>query len=120
MTEAWTTGMSRWLIALNTNLPIPGYEKTVSTTTTPPSKKPHDYRRQPTDDYVLSEEQIESVDRLLGRRLAAKRARDFDLADALQAELRALGIEVDDKARLWYVRYHDGGRAASSFRVRGW
>jgi cysteinyl-tRNA synthetase len=53
-------------------------------------------------------------------RIAAKKARDFEKADVLQAELRSLSVEVDDEKRLWYVRYHDGGRAASSFNVRGW
>jgi len=80
----------------------------------------HDYRRDRSDDYSLRPEELEKVDALLGKRLAAKKARDFDRADALQAELRGMGVEVDDKQRVWYVRYHDGGRAASSFNVRGW
>ena len=36
-----------------------------------------------------------------------------------QTELRELGIEVDDKAKQWYIRYGDGERTASSYNVRG-
>ena len=79
----------------------------------------HDYTRSQTDDYDLGIEQLDKVDELLGRRLAAKRARDFDRADLLQTELRELGIEVDDKAKQWYIRYGDGERTASSYNVRG-
>ena len=81
--------------------------------------KLHDYSRSHTDDYALRAEQLDRIDELLGRRLAAKRARDFEKADQLQAELRQLGIEVDDRARQWYVRYGDGERTASSYNVRG-
>ena len=79
----------------------------------------HDYSRSQSDDYFLETEQLDKIDELLGRRLAAKRARDFDRADRLQTELRELGIEVDDKARQWYIRYGDGERTASSYNVRG-
>ena len=78
----------------------------------------HDYVRSFRDDYVLSASQLAQVDELLGLRLSAKRKRDFHRADDLQTELRNLGVEVDDKAREWYVRYHDGRRSASSFNVR--
>ena len=81
--------------------------------------KLHDYSRSHTDDYALRAEQLDRIDELLGRRLAAKRARDFEKADQLQAELRQLGVEVDDRARQWYVRYGDGERTASSYNVRG-
>ena len=64
--------------------------------------------------------ELQEIDSLLGRRLAAKKKRDFETADGLQAELRAKGVEVDDRARSWYIRYRDGGRTASSFSVRGW
>ena len=80
----------------------------------------HDYSRASSDDFVLTVDEIEQINALLGRRLAAKKGREFDKADSLQAELRALGVEVDDKRRGWYVRYHEGGRTASSFNVRGW
>jgi hypothetical protein len=45
--------------------------------------KLHDYSRSQTDDYELGAEQLDRVDELLGRRLAAKRARNFDQADLL-------------------------------------
>lgn len=79
----------------------------------------HDYRRASADDFELSSSRCDEIDALLGRRLAAKKARDFQRADALQTELRALGIEVDDRRREWYVRYHEGRRSASSWTVRG-
>ncbi len=41
MTDAWTRGMSRWLMALNTSRPTPGHAKIVSTTTTPDRRKPN-------------------------------------------------------------------------------
>jgi cysteinyl-tRNA synthetase len=78
----------------------------------------HDYVRSRADDYEMSEADLAQVDELLGRRLAAKKAREFGRADELQAELRELGVEVDDKRREWYVRYHDGRRSASSWNVR--
>ena len=37
------------------------------------------------------------------RRHAAKRRRAFQRADELQVELRALGVETDDKAREWRI-----------------
>jgi cysteinyl-tRNA synthetase len=78
----------------------------------------HDYARSEADDYELGRAQLAEIDALLGRRLAAKKAREFGKADALQEELRRLGVEVDDKRREWYVRYHDGRRSASSWNVR--
>ena len=39
---------------------------------------------------------------------AAKRKRNFDVADELQEELRGLGVETDDKAREWRVAYRQG------------
>jgi hypothetical protein len=77
----------------------------------------HDYVRDARDDYDLHPEKLERIESLLGIRLAARKARDFERADMLQAELRGLGVEVDEKAKQWYVRYHDGGRAASSFKL---
>ena len=49
------------------------------------------------------------VDRLLTERVAAKRSREYDKADKLRDELRAMGIEVADKERTWRVR-GSGGR----------
>ena len=41
------------------------------------------------------------VDALLARRTAARKEKDYDTADALQAELKALGLYVDDKKRTY-------------------
>lgn len=64
----------------------------------------HDYVRSQTDRFELTPSEAQEVDALLGRRLAAKKARDFDKADSLQMSLRGLGVEVDDKTRSWHVR----------------
>ena len=45
----------------------------------------------------------EEIEALVSQRHAAKRRRAFELADDLQAELRALGVETDDKAREWRI-----------------
>ena len=42
-----------------------------------------------------------AVEGMLARRFAAKKARDFDAADAIQAELRAMGVFVNDKKKTW-------------------
>ena len=42
-----------------------------------------------------------AVDALLARRAAARKEMDYDTADALQAELKALGLYVDDKKRTY-------------------
>ena len=39
----------------------------------------------------------------MGQRLAKKKARQFQDADALQEELREMGVEVDDRRRVWYM-----------------
>jgi cysteinyl-tRNA synthetase len=60
--------------------------------------------RSATDTFDLPQSKAEAIDSLLGQRLAAKKARAFEKADALQAELRGIGVEVDDKSREWHVR----------------
>lgn len=42
-----------------------------------------------------------AVQELLARRVVMKKARDFDAADAIQAELLAMGVWVNDKTRTW-------------------
>ena len=44
---------------------------------------------------------VEVVEPLLVRRIDAKKARDFDAADALQAELQAMGVLINDRQRTW-------------------
>lgn len=44
---------------------------------------------------------VAAVDALLARRAAARKEMDYDTADALQAELKALGLYVDDKKRTY-------------------
>ena len=44
---------------------------------------------------------IAAVDEMLARRVEMKKARDFDAADAIQAELLAMGVWVNDKQRTW-------------------
>ena len=56
----------------------------------------HDYTRSARDDFEVDGDLLAQIDALLGRRLAAKKARDFPRADVLQSELRDLGVEVRD------------------------
>ena len=42
---------------------------------------------------------------MLAQRLAAKKMRRFDEADSLQADLRRMGVEVDDRTLEWRVAY---------------
>lgn len=62
--------------------------------------------RRPDGPYELKGEapegvNVEAVQSLLARRLDAKKERDFETADELQAELLAMGIYVNDKQRKW-------------------
>ena len=60
----------------------------------------HDYRRQEGDTIPVDEGRVNS---LIAQRLAARVGRDFAMADRLRDELRGIGIEVDDSARVWRV-----------------
>ena len=59
------------------------------------------YSRSPNCDVDLSSQEREQIEDLLDARQAAKRRRNFQRADDLQLELRALGVETDDTAREW-------------------
>ena len=59
------------------------------------------YSRSPNCRVDLSRQDREQIEDLMTRRHAAKRRRNFQRADDLQVELRALGVETDDKAREW-------------------
>ena len=45
--------------------------------------------------------QVAAVEEKLARRVELKRSRDFEAADALQAELLAMGIWLNDRQRTW-------------------
>jgi hypothetical protein len=53
------------------------------------------------------------VNSLIAQRLQCKMSRDFDTADRIRDDLRAMGVEVDDKVRTWACA---GG---GGFTVRG-
>jgi len=40
---------------------------------------------------------VEEVQALVDERIAAKQARDFKRADEIRAQLRAVGVELEDK-----------------------
>lgn len=63
----------------------------------------HDYMREVGCDAELSAEALSEINDLLAKRLARKKAREFDKADALQEVLWQRGVGVDDKARTWWV-----------------
>jgi len=71
----------------------------------------HDYVRAKDDVIPLSSKKLAQIDRLLGARLAAKKARQFAEADLVQARLRRLGVEVDDRGLkkdeqpIWRIKY---------------
>ena len=44
---------------------------------------------------------VDNVADILAKRVEAKKERDFDTADALQSELLAMGIYIDDRKRTW-------------------
>ena len=52
---------------------------------------------------ALRRQDFEQIEDLMTQRHAAKRRRAFQRADDLQVELRALGVETDDKAREWRI-----------------
>ena len=52
---------------------------------------------------ALRRQDFEQIEDLMTQRHAAKRRRAFQRADELQVELRALGVETDDKAREWRI-----------------
>ena len=63
----------------------------------------HDYERDFSDLTKVSDDDLSQINKLLGQRLAKKKARQFQDADALQEELRDMGVEVDDRRRVWYM-----------------
>jgi hypothetical protein len=80
----------------------------------------HDYMREPGDVAPIAPETEAQIHRLLAKRLAKKKAREFGEADVLQEELWQLGVEVDDRARSWYyVLPGSKGKAAPGGAVSG-
>eukprot|EP00966_Prymnesium_polylepis_P118107 2730685-Prymnesium_polylepis.1 len=53
----------------------------------------------------LDARDLGEIDGLLAERLAFKKQRRFDEADRVQDQLRALGVETDDRNREWRVKY---------------
>mmetsp|Transcript_24350 Transcript_24350/g.76098 ORF Transcript_24350/g.76098 Transcript_24350/m.76098 type:complete len:255 (+) Transcript_24350:23-787(+) len=60
----------------------------------------HDYRRG--DDGSIAVD-VPRVDSLLARRLSCKMSGKYDEADRLRDELREVGVEVQDKLKIWRV-----------------
>ena len=58
---------------------------------------------------------VEAVEALLEQRAEAKKERDYDTSDALQAQLKEMGVYIDDRKRTWCA-----ARARNSgFTLRG-
>ena len=57
---------------------------------------------------------ISAVEELLSRRMQAKKDKAYDTADALQAELKEMGVWVNDKARTW-----EEAKGQSGYSLRG-
>jgi 5'-3' exonuclease len=60
----------------------------------------HDYRRAEGDAAPVDEARVHA---LLAQRLAARVGRQFTDADRLRDELRAMGVEIDDRVKTWRV-----------------
>mmetsp|Transcript_12279 Transcript_12279/g.16570 ORF Transcript_12279/g.16570 Transcript_12279/m.16570 type:complete len:366 (+) Transcript_12279:77-1174(+) len=61
----------------------------------------HDYRRADDGSTIVD---LARVHFLLARRLACKMSRNYDEADKIRSELRDLGVEVQDKLKIWTAR----------------
>mmetsp|Transcript_157814 Transcript_157814/g.294341 ORF Transcript_157814/g.294341 Transcript_157814/m.294341 type:complete len:680 (-) Transcript_157814:7-2046(-) len=78
----------------------------------------------PKDEYVLTDWQIQHVNKVLGQRHAARIAKRYDEADALQTYLREhLGVHNDEASHQWRVKEHAllknaTLKAAEEWRVR--
>ncbi|KAJ8605892.1 hypothetical protein CTAYLR_000606 [Chrysophaeum taylorii] len=59
----------------------------------------HDYSRDPRDGGPVPQ----GTHALIARRLQLKMSGKYPEADATREELRALGVEVNDRAKLWRV-----------------
>eukprot|EP00635_Sarcinochrysidales_sp_CCMP3193_P003111 CAMPEP_0118895930 /NCGR_PEP_ID=MMETSP1166-20130328/4045_1 /TAXON_ID=1104430 /ORGANISM="Chrysoreinhardia sp, Strain CCMP3193" /LENGTH=506 /DNA_ID=CAMNT_0006834981 /DNA_START=133 /DNA_END=1653 /DNA_ORIENTATION=+ len=64
----------------------------------------HDYRRG--DDGSVHVD-LARVHHLLAKRLACKMSRSYDEADRVRQELRDVGVEVQDKLKIWTARPPD-------------
>ena len=64
----------------------------------------HDYQRVDDGTVQMTVEDQAQLDDLLFQRMTAKKKRDYDAADKVQALLRAAGVFVDDRARTYEIR----------------
>ena len=62
----------------------------------------HGYERRADDDDGGVD--AAAVDELLAERALLRKCRDFDAADRVRGRLRALGVDVDDRNKLWSRR----------------
>ena len=85
----------------------------------------HDYARAAVDADGELAVPVSEVDALLARRLRAKIAADYGEADALQDQLRSLGVEINDRIKEWRADGSDeewrlaGQRPREEFRGGG-
>lgn len=66
----------------------------------------HDYRR---DDNGSAQVDEAKVNKMLADRMQAKMGRDFDSADRIRDDLKAMGVEVYDKEKTWKATGGGGG-----------
>ena len=64
----------------------------------------HDYQRVDDGTVQMNPNDQAQLDDLLFQRMTAKKKRDYDAADKVQALLRAAGVFVDDRARTYEIR----------------
>lgn len=69
--------------------------------------KDHDYDRDAEDSTPIAADLLARIDDLLAQRLHKKKQRLFEEADALQDELWDLGVDINDRARLWRMELNE-------------
>jgi hypothetical protein len=61
---------------------------------------------------------VEKVEGLIAKRLKIQRSRDYEKADAIRDELRAMGVDVFDKQKEWRVRWTGSKGVPQAARAR--
>mmetsp|Transcript_114306 Transcript_114306/g.197606 ORF Transcript_114306/g.197606 Transcript_114306/m.197606 type:complete len:725 (-) Transcript_114306:80-2254(-) len=64
---------------------------------------PHHYTQSDIEEYELEPEMIELVEELIGKRLFAQKMTNRERVAQIDAQLKEMGIEVNDKKQTYYV-----------------
>mmetsp|Transcript_15097 Transcript_15097/g.36970 ORF Transcript_15097/g.36970 Transcript_15097/m.36970 type:complete len:539 (-) Transcript_15097:6-1622(-) len=80
------------------------------------SNKKRSFEKAPGSPVTENDDQIQQM---LDDRDAAKKNRDFETADSLQAELKDMGVFIDQRKRQWSMGRGSAGRKSYSYTRRG-